>query len=1023
MRSNNQGGKYYLTVFWPLWPFRLVQNEAVSLVNMVDKDRQDLTRFRLNDYPSLPIPKNYFQNSCDFAGFRRFVLLFKQLKFENNNYEPCKFLTSISIDSFPKASRELNDRFERSPVQCHQPVKTCKQCIESLYPIIPQKLDAKGLLVSEFLTSLRNKKGKLQGYICNGDNTICTKVLRFPSWEKSCLLWIAGESLFQADKIWWGKFGIDILKEGGLNAPVGRDTTVVLGPISFFYDEIPDLVYAFFIDHQSSTERAKHLFGLTYAMNEARKAWLFDWAGRLADTIMKMETIKDFSFLKEYSHLKDSYEDFEKLSSESLDRAKKLLRVTYAREALEWMARVLAFCEASPGNALDQHVSTFLDYNTDDSIKISQVLRKIDTEQGKITIWQPFLTEKDPQGVNFQRSVARLRFIRKFLEQSADTINSALDVKGVVKIKGSKAAKLMADLVRHVRLNPLTGKILLLGAPGGGKGLTAKRYHELAIEEITKSEHLRKKTIEGIWKRLVNILMLPKAREVMDDQKIETETKRKKEKLLDFVKAQVQSTKWWQWNIPRVSDGRDNSSKWPCMDEALCTKISVNNENNALELGDDLCKTCPLKPYLNDLVQSILPNIASKPDTIETSMQFMAHYLARLLYAVYGLKNEARPKMSENLIQILCGVLAEQGPEFISSMRRLFGTAESVEMPLPGLFQTASYMGGTVFLDEIADAPVKIQDNLLGPLEEKKVSRLGWESIEEDVGNIRIVAATHKDLRARVKLYGETLDSQKPQGFRPDLFSRLIIFPPVYPSSVTEYFLYENDEERRVNQMDFISIMLEILDSKEKDAGVKYLDDDHRRRFLENLFDTIDAYFKRTIGMMDFPKSKLPAVKKSLVEQITTRLFVGILEEVALAERQAEHFAEAQNLEPDEHKQDTKKVQGHKNQKPDFTGIVREVFKPQQRDLYPLSLEKALSNFYKQTENQITKTLKDLNIPFDKQANFKKDLLNAYNKTLEMMKKPADLPEPSQAFLNARLSDILAINLPKLLNYIVNPEV
>ncbi|OQY15751.1 MAG: hypothetical protein B6I32_05775, partial [Desulfobacterium sp. 4572_20] len=834
--------------------------------------------------------------------------------FENNNYEPCKFLTSISIDSFPKASRELNDRFKRPPVQCHQPVKTCKQCIESLYPIIPQKLDAKGLFVSEFLTSLRNKKGKLQGYICNGDNTICTKVLRFPSWEKSCLLWIAGESLFQADKIWWGKFGIDILKEGGLNAPVEKDTTVVIGPISFFYDKSPDLVYAFFIDPKSPPDIAQHLLGLTYAMKEARKAWLFDWVGRLADTIMKMEDPNDFEFLGKYGHLENRYNDYKKEFLKSLDRAKKLLRVTYAREALEWMARVLAFFEASPEDALrDQSISTFLDYNTDDSIEISQALRKIDTEQGRITIWQPFLSKNDPQGDNFQRSRARLLFIREFLEQSADTINSALDVKGVVKIKGSKAAKLMADLVRHVRLNPLTGKILLLGAPGGGKGLTANRYHELAIEEIKKNEPLLKKTIEEIWKRLVNILMLPKAREVMDDEDNSIESGKR---LLNFVKAQLQGTKWWYWNIPGDTD-KNGDSLWPCRDKASCAKISIIN--NACKV-DEICKKCPLKPYFNELVQKKLPNIASNPTT-EPSVQFMLHYLARLLYAAYGIENESGPKPKENFVHILCGVLAEQGPEFISSMRRLFGTAENVGVPLPGLFQTASYMGGTVFLDEIADAPVKIQDNLLGPLEEKKVSRLGWESIKEDVGNIRIVAATHKDIRARVKLYTDTADSPMPQGFRSDLLSRLIIFPPVYPSSVTEYFLYENEEERKVNQMDFISIMLEILGLKEKDVGVKYPDDDRRRRFLKDLYNTVDDYIEKTIRMMDFPEPKLRGVKKNLVDNITTRLFVGILEEVALAEKRAEHF------------------------------------------------------------------------------------------------------EPSQAFLNARLSDILVTNLPKLLNYIVNPEV
>jgi len=159
------------------------------------------------------------------------------------------------------------------------------------------------------------------------------------------------------------------------------------------------------------------------------------------------------------------------------------------------------------------------------------------------------------------------------------------------------------------------------------------------------------------------------------------------------------------------------------------------------------------------------------------------------------------------------------------------------------------------------------------------------------------------------------------------------------------------------------------------------------------------------------------------VGKITTRLFVGILEEVALAEKQAEHFAEAHNLKQDDQNQTAQKVQEGKKQSHDISEIVQEVFKPQRTGLNPLSLEKALNNFYQQTENQITKTIKDLNIPFDKQANFKNDLLNAYNKTLDIMKRPADLPQASQAFLNARLSDILAVNLPKLLNYIVNPEV
>jgi len=830
------------------------------------------------------------------------------------------------VKSLEKAGSILENGLHSIPENCQQPFKTCRECIIALYAVLPQSFDARGLYVSEFLRSLEGTGG-IPFIRSHRDHFYIRKEV-LNKWEPDNMLWIAGESLFQAKTIWWGRFGQEILKEGGLIAPATNKVNIVVGPISFFYDKIPDLVYSFFIDPQSPPEPARHLLGLTYAMKEARKSWFFEWVGRLVNTIMKMESSSEFSFLEKYSHLQKAYQKFKEDFFNFPDRAKKLLRVMYAREALEWMARVLAFLGASPEQALlNQEISTFLDYEEEDSIKISQALKDINTAQDSLTLWKSFLSNEDPQGDNFTRSRARLLFIREFLEQSADTINSALDVRDVIKIKGSKSTKLMADLVRHVGLNPLTGKILLLGAPGGGKGLTATRYHELAIKEITKDKegHLLKETIEGLWKRLINILMLPRARDVMDNIAPDVNSSKK---LLDFTKAQLQGTRWWQWIPPLKGGEKGDKQIWACEKDTLCTKI-MRDEKGFLEVKG-VCASCPLSmksnsdlsssnSYLKRLTQDIPSNIAND-NSIDLSVQFLAHYLARLLYAVYGIKNE-KPQTSGNFIQVLCGSLAEQGPEFISSMRRLFGTAENVEMPMPGLFQTASYMAATVFLDEIADAPIKIQDNLLGPLEEKKVSRLGWESIQEDVGNIRIVAATHKDIRALVKLYEETRTASRQQGFRPDLLSRLIIFPPVYPAPITDYFLYENDDERRINRMDFVSIMMTILEKKAK--GVKNPNDDRRRRFLENLFDTIDFYFKRTIEMMDFPKADFYFIKKNLVKQITTRLFVGILEEVALAEQQAEFQS----------------------------------------------------------------------------------------------------PEISEAFLNARLSDILAVNLPKLLNYIVNPGV
>ena len=69
--------------------------------------------------------------------------------------------------------------------------------------------------------------------------------------------------------------------------------------------------------------------------------------------------------------------------------------------------------------------------------------------------------------------------------------------------------------------------------------------------------------------------------------------------------------------------------------------------------------------------------------------------------------------------------------------------------------------GGTLFLDEIGDLPIEAQGILLRVLEERSICTLG-DTVERDV-NIRVVAATHRDLREEVRS-GE---------FREDLFYRL----------------------------------------------------------------------------------------------------------------------------------------------------------------------------------------------------------------------------------------------------------
>jgi PAS domain S-box-containing protein len=87
----------------------------------------------------------------------------------------------------------------------------------------------------------------------------------------------------------------------------------------------------------------------------------------------------------------------------------------------------------------------------------------------------------------------------------------------------------------------------------------------------------------------------------------------------------------------------------------------------------------------------------------------------------------------------------------------------------PGKFELAD--GGTLFLDEIGDMPFELQTSLLRVVETRTITRLGHNTSIPI--NVRIIAATNKDL------YAEVLK----KNFRRDLFYRLnvitIHMPPL----------------------------------------------------------------------------------------------------------------------------------------------------------------------------------------------------------------------------------------------------
>ncbi len=84
-----------------------------------------------------------------------------------------------------------------------------------------------------------------------------------------------------------------------------------------------------------------------------------------------------------------------------------------------------------------------------------------------------------------------------------------------------------------------------------------------------------------------------------------------------------------------------------------------------------------------------------------------------------------------------------------------------------GRFELANK--GTLFLDEIGDVPLELQAKLLRVLQEREFERLGSNQTQQV--NVRLVAATHRDLKQMVT----------EKQFRSDLYFRLNIFPVSVP--------------------------------------------------------------------------------------------------------------------------------------------------------------------------------------------------------------------------------------------------
>ena len=161
----------------------------------------------------------------------------------------------------------------------------------------------------------------------------------------------------------------------------------------------------------------------------------------------------------------------------------------------------------------------------------------------------------------------------------------------------------------------------------------------------------------------------------------------------------------------------------------------------------------------------------------------------------------------------------------------------------PGRFEQAD--GGTIFLDEVGDAPPSVQVRLLRVLQERMVERVG--GTEPVTVDVRVVAATNRDLEEMVA-----------RGtFRSDLYYRLAVFPIELPP------LRERREEVRPLAAHFLTRHAALMHrrpprvSEESWRALEAHDWPGNVRELEN-------YVQRALILSPGPELVLPALPAGL---------------------------------------------------------------------------------------------------------------------------------------------------------------
>ena len=185
--------------------------------------------------------------------------------------------------------------------------------------------------------------------------------------------------------------------------------------------------------------------------------------------------------------------------------------------------------------------------------------------------------------------------------------------------------------------------------------------------------------------------------------------------------------------------------------------VTLREEVNKAAMFDEIVGTSAALQRVLALVSKVAPTDASVLVTGETGTG--KELAARTIHRQS--RRSSRAFVSVNCAAIPRDLIASElfGHEkgsFTGALQRRLGRFEMAQ-------------GGTIFLDEVGELPMETQIALLRVLQEREFERVGGtRSIQT---NVRVVAATNRDLRAAIAA----------GTFRSDLFYRLNVFPIEMP--------------------------------------------------------------------------------------------------------------------------------------------------------------------------------------------------------------------------------------------------